>query len=91
MGRCYAYASKHGPMPLELEAAYQIDRYGANSVYGRVLGVGEMRRMNIARSIIHAYKSREGYRNSDGARDWADWAAKNPDEASLLNQAMMEA
>lgn len=54
------------------------------AVLGRdVLGVGEIRRMNYITNLAryHALKA--------GAKDWAAFAAKNPDANRLLNDAMI--
>jgi hypothetical protein len=69
-----------------------VQMFGHVAVYGeRRLGVGEMRRMNLAQRVINAYNMRAGYRNADGVSSWAEWAERNPDDARLLTTAAMEA
>lgn len=88
MAQVYQYCAKRGRLPVELETAWRVDEYGAAAVYGRVLGVGEMRRMSVARRVYNAYQSRDAYRNKDGNKDFAEWAGKYPDAAELLNDAV---
>lgn len=85
MARAYAYARGRGPMPKILETAYAVRHFGAAAVYGRVLTIEEMRKMNLAERIVEAYQARA---QSD---NWADWAEKNKSAANLLNAAMIEA
>jgi hypothetical protein len=75
-------------MPREIESAALIDRFGVQSVYGRLLGVGEMRRMMHVEAIVTAYQSRERYRDQNGGVNFAEWAAQNKAAARLLNEAL---
>lgn len=71
-----------------MEAAWRVEEYGAAAVFGRVLGVGEMRRMSAAMRVYNAYQRRENYVDNDGHKNYAEWAAKNPDDAEILNGAI---
>ena len=68
-----------------------VDKFGASSVFGRVLGVGEMRRMALAQRVYQAYQARRNYRDADGAENWAEFATRNPKSQDLLTYAMNEA
>ena len=72
-------------MPREMELLRAIQAYGAQAVIGRPLGAGEIRRMNVASNVItyHAQRAASG--------DWVKWETDNPDEAALLNRAMLMA
>ena len=83
MARAYLYADGDGPEPRELDAMRAIRAFGAEAVWGRPLGVGEIRRMVVAENIVQAYRARAAH--SDG---WAAWASANPDANRLLNLAM---
>lgn len=68
-------------MPREIEAGRMVNRYGAQAVYGRPLGVREMRRISLAERIEGA------------CRHWlepnaAEWFAKHPDDLRLFNWAV---
>lgn len=58
-----------------------MDRFGAQAVYGRNLGAGEIRRMITAENTIQAYRDRER------AENWAQWAHDNRAAAGLLARA----
>lgn len=58
-----------------------VDRFGAQAVFGRVIGAGEIRRMNTAEAIVRAYRDRER------AENWAEWARDNREQAALLARA----
>jgi len=62
-------------------AATLIERFGAQSLYGRTLGLGEARRILFAESIVEAHRARAR------SGDWAEWASANPQHAQLLNWA----
>jgi hypothetical protein len=82
MAEAYAYASGAGPRPYELELLYSLDRYGgAQNVLGRVLGAGEMRRMNTADSIVRWHSEKFGGDN------WTKWAQDNPAQNDALGTA----
>lgn len=78
-------------MPDEVLALMYIDRFGAENVYGRALGLSEMRRLTVVENVIKAYQSRKEYRDADGYENWAEWAAKHEHAARLLEDAMIEA
>lgn len=88
MGAVYQYCAKKGRLPVELEMAWRVEEYGAAAVFGRVLGVGEMRRMSAAKRVYAAYHARDNYRDKDGNKSYAEWAGKYPDDAEMLNQAV---
>ena len=83
MARAYAYADGDGPEPRELDALRAIRAFGAEAVWGRPIGVGEIKRMVLADNIVQAYRGRLAH--ADG---WAAWASENPEANSLLNLAM---
>ena len=85
MAVVYAYADGGHPAPPELRLLREIDRFGAQAVFGRPLGAGEMRRMMIAETIVHAYRARAA------AENWAAWETANPELAALLNAALKAA
>jgi len=78
----YTFCKAEGPLPVELEMAWMVERYGAPSVIGRVLGVGEMRKMALASRVYNAYQSRQS------TKDWVEWAKQYPSESGLLNEVM---
>lgn len=80
--RAYAFAEGDGPQPREYIAAQLVSRFGAQAVFGRQLGMGEMRRILVVENVINAYHSRAR------AENWAQWAAQNPDGSRILNAAM---
>lgn len=81
MARAYAYAAGDGPAPMELQALRAIDRFGAPSIWGRPLGVGEVTRMGAVERIVAAFHARQKSEN------WAAWAHDNPEANGLLNYA----
>jgi hypothetical protein len=83
MARAYLYAEGDGPEPRELDALRAIQAFGAEAVWGRPIGVGEMRRMLVADSIVRAHIGRATHKEG-----WAAWAADNPEQNALLNTAM---
>jgi hypothetical protein len=52
-------------------------------VLGRAIGYGEIQRMITAENIMRAYGERRA------AENWAAWAEEHPDDAALLNEAML--
>jgi len=84
MAAAYACADG-GQMPAELRLLREIDRFGAQAVFGRPLGAGEMRRMMIAETIVNLYHARAA------AENWAAWETANPGLAALLNAALKAA
>jgi len=67
-----------------------VEAFGAQAVFGRVLGVKEMNMMLVARNVKVAYQSRERYRDKDGAENWAEWATANPELNEILTGALVE-
>lgn len=65
---------------MELEALRFIDRFGAQNVYGRPLGLGEMRRMRIAENIYEWAKAQ-----NSGER--AAWGQAHPEQSAALSYA----
>ena len=86
MARAYLYAEGDGPEPRELDALRAIRMFGAEAVWGRSLGVGEMKRMMVAESVVRAHVGRATHKEG-----WAAWAAANPGPNALLNAAMFAA
>ena len=85
MAAAYRYADEGGEMPRELELYNLVQAYGAQAVFGRPLGYGEIRRMNTAANIVLYYHKRAA------SGDWGKWAQDNPGEAAALNRAMIAA
>lgn len=81
MARAYAYAAGDGPFIRELELLWLIDRFGAQSVMGRMLGVGEMRRMIAVEGIVKSFRDRQE------SAEWAKWASENEALNALLIRA----
>jgi len=71
-------------LPEDIEAGRLIERFGVQAVYGRPLGYGEMRRINLSESIVQAYRSRDNYRDKDGAENWSEWSARFPEMNARL-------
>lgn len=65
-------------MPKEIEAGRLIDRFGAQAVYGRTLGISEIRRIVAAENVLNSFRAREN------AGDWAKWSSDHPELAELL-------
>lgn len=87
MAKAYAFAEApedHNPPP-EYILLQQVDRFGAQAIYGRALGYGELRRMTTAETIIKSYNERKA------ASSWAEWAEANKGRAELLQIAMLAA
>jgi hypothetical protein len=59
-----------------------VDRFGAQAVFGRTPGAGELKSMIIAENIVNAYNSRAN------AGNWAEWAGENPDLNAWLIMAV---
>jgi hypothetical protein len=58
-----------------------VERFGAQAVFGRAPGAGELRRMIAAERVVSAFWARAH------AESWAEWAMENPQAAELLNIA----
>ena len=87
----YNYAEGGGELPREIELGQYLETYGAQAVTGRVMGAGELRRITVAKKIVAAYRSREGYRDTSGNENWAEWSKAHPDQAHILNMAAITA
>lgn len=61
--------------------AQLIRAYGAAAVTGRVMGLGELRRMRAAENVVNAHASRRA------AESWAKWTKDNPGLSRLLAAA----
>jgi hypothetical protein len=59
-----------------------IDRYGAQSIYGRVLGVGEVRRMQLAARVVNVYLGLHA------SADWGKWQEQYPNDMAFLQHVM---
>ena len=71
-------------MPRELVLLRYVDRFGADAVFGRTPGAGELRSMVISENVVNAYNSRAK------AKDWATWAEENPGPNLLLIMAVTD-
>ena len=71
-------------MPRELVLLRYVDRFGADAVFGRTPGAGELRSMVISENVVNAYNSRAK------AEDWAKWADENPELSKLLIMAVTD-
>lgn len=69
---------------MEVEALELIDRFGAQAIYGRVLGVSELRAMYHAERIVNAYRARAR------AESRVDWNEAHPASAKLLYAIELE-
>ena len=85
MAAAYACAGGGHPAPPELRLLHEIDRFGAQAVFGRPLAAREMRQMMVAEGIVHAYHAHAA------AENWAAWETANPELAALLNAALKSA
>jgi len=81
IAEAYAYADGGGGLPKELRLARYIDRFGAQAVLGRVMGAGEIRRIEMAERIISIYQSRKQASNA------TEWVNSHQKEAELLDYA----
>lgn len=84
MAAAYAYADG-GQMPPEIRLLHAVDRFGAQAVFGRTLGAGEIRRMMVAENIVNCFRARTASSN------WAAWETENKAEAKLLQVALKAA
>lgn len=80
----WAYVADGGPQPEEIRAGRLIDRFGAQSVYGRPLGYLEMRRITVAENIERICRKWQ-------EKDAAKWFAKHPDDLKTLTWAKEQA
>lgn len=88
MRRVYAYAESGDDLPLELEMAWRIEDMGAAAVLGADAGARLIRRIALAGNVYRAFVSRDSFRDSSGASNWAEWAQRNPQANRLLLAAM---
>ena len=58
-----------------------IDRFGAEEVFGRHMGISEMRRMAVCENVVNSYRERQN------SQDWSEWATGHPDQAAVLTHA----
>ena len=82
MARAYAYAKGDGTLPEELRLARLVERFGAQSVYGRPLGAREIRNMELVENIIYWYQQKEAQNNQ------AEWANTYLAENAMLMHAL---
>lgn len=68
-------------MPVAYSTLLNIDRFSAEAVFGRALGVDEITTMRVAENIILSVKSREA------AGDFVKWGTDNPDAQELISDA----
>jgi len=71
-----------GPQPPELETLRRLDRYGSPAIYGRVLGVREIRRMEMAARTVNAYLGMHA------SKDWIEWQKQHPSDFEFLTYAI---
>jgi hypothetical protein len=81
MSSAYQFAEGDAPATDELILGWAVDKYGAQSVYGRTLSFHEIRTLDMAANVVNAYHERMRSEN------WAEWAEKNHAKARLLNAA----
>jgi hypothetical protein len=69
----------------DIEIMRLIERFGTSAVLGREqLSNRELRHMISAENVYNAWKSRDAYRDENGAENWVEWAGKHPDLSALL-------
>ena len=68
-------------MPIAYSTLLNIDRFGAQAVFGRPLGVDEITSMRVVENIILSVKARER------ASDYAKWVTDNPEAQELISDA----
>ena len=82
----YAWAEDGGRAPHWIEAGRMVDRFGAQAVFGRQMGVAEMRRISLAERVADAHRAHAAAASTEDGS--AGWAQKNADAAALLGWAM---
>jgi len=70
-------------MPKELLLLRYSDRFGAEAVFGRTPGAGELKGMILSEMVMNAYQERAA------SEDWAKWAEENPYLNWLLTVAVV--
>lgn len=83
MAAVYAWCVGGGPVPAEIEARGLVDRFGTQAVYGRPMGVREMRRIMLAERIERLVARWNG----PGA---AEWFNTHPADSALLTRLAEE-
>ena len=58
-----------------------VEKYGAQSVYGRTLSANEISRMEYADMMVNIFESRKNSNN------WAAWVTEHPLWVDRLNEA----
>lgn len=81
----YSHADGGPVLSPELEMWQQIQTYGAQAVYGRPMGAGEIRHINKAREVYGLYIDRQN------AENWSAWAKQNRYGNRVLTDAMKAA
>lgn len=69
------------PPPPELSVAFQVEQWGADTVYGHPLPAKMLRRMSACLNIYGAIKSYQA-----GSYRLADWAQAHPGQAKIVTQ-----
>jgi len=69
-------------VPPDLEAAWLVERYGAQAVYGRPLTVREVRQMSAAENVHDSIK---GLR---AAKSWAKYSQSEPRKYRIASEAL---
>lgn len=90
MAAAYAYADNpdDNQPPDEVLLLRYIDRFGYQAVCGdKPIEHRLAKRMIIAENVTNAYHARDGYRDSEGQANWAEWAQKNKGANKLLSMA----
>ena len=67
-----------------------VDRFGADAVFGRPVGAGELRSMVISENVVNAYNMRKDYKDEEGKVDWVAFADDHPDMSALLIMAVTD-
>lgn len=68
-----------------------VDHYGVRAVLGRdELMAAEILVYNELRYMASAWRSRDAYRDKDGAPNWAEWAGHAPEAAQYLARLEIE-
>jgi len=89
MARAYAHANGDLSMSPEIELGNAVDRFGGQVVYGRPIGMLEMRQITLAERIVNAYDARQV--SDENQANWAEWSAENQGAANLLGLSLRAA
>lgn len=79
MGDAYGYAVGIAPQTHELRLLREIDRFGTQSIVGRVLYAGEIYRMHTVENIYLWFNERQ-----EATGGYATWALTNREKANVL-------